>query len=66
MIQSREKELCKYCKYRHQEFSFFDGGVIYLTVNRCKKGYDVHCPEPECEGFKCNLKYKLKNIIVRW
>lgn len=65
MTYSREEGLCKYCKYHHQDFTFFDGGVIYLTVNRCKKGYDVHYPEPECGDFECKLGYKIKRIFVK-
>ena len=65
MTRSRKEELCKYCQHRHQEYTPFDGGAIYLTVDRCKKGYDLHSPEPECKGFKCKLKYKIKSIFIK-
>lgn len=62
--RSRKEELCKYCGNRHQEHTSFDGGAIYLTVDRCKKGHDIHSLELECNDFKCKLKYKIKSIFV--
>jgi hypothetical protein len=66
MSCSRKQELCNHCKHRHQEYTPFDGGAIYLTVDRCKKGHNKHSLELECEDFKCKLKYKIKNILIRW
>lgn len=66
MTRSRKEELCNHCKYRHQEYTAFDGGAIYLMVNTCKKGNNIHSLEPECDDIECTLKYKIKNIFVRW
>lgn len=65
MTRSRKEELCNYCKYRHQEYTSFDGGAIYLTVDKCKKGNDIHCQEPECLDFRCKLGYKIKQIFIK-
>lgn len=65
MTRSRKKELCNHCKYRHQKYESFDGGILYLMVDRCKKGNDIHSKEPECEDFKCKLGYKIKNIFIK-
>lgn len=65
MTRSRKEELCNHCKYRHQEYKSFDGGAIYLTVDKCKKGNDIHCLEPECEDFRCKLGYKIKSIFIK-
>ena len=65
MTRSRKEELCKHCKHRHQEFTPFDGGAIYLTVDKCKLGHNIHCSEPECEDFSCKLGYKIKSIFVK-
>lgn len=65
MTRSRKEELCKHCKYRHQEYTAFDGGAIYLTVNRCKKGNDIHDPEPECKDYRCKLGYKIKSMLIK-
>lgn len=66
MTRSRKEELCKHCKNRHQEYMPFDGGAIYLTVDRCKKGHDIYSQDLECNDFGCKLKNKIKNIFVRW
>lgn len=65
MTRSRKEELCNHCKNRHQEFTSFDGGAIHLTVDKCKKGYNIHSPELECDDFKCKLGYKIKNIFIK-
>ena len=65
MTRSRKEELCKHCKYHHQEYKSFDGEAIYLTVDRCRKGYNIHSPEPECEDFSCKLGYKIKTIFIK-
>ena len=66
MTRSRKEELCNHCKYRYQKYTAFDGGAIYLTVDKCRKGHNIHSQDLECEGFRCNLKDKIKNILVRW
>lgn len=66
MTRSRKNELCNHCKHHHRKYQYFDGGVFYLMVDKCKKGNNVHSLEPECDDFECNLKYKIKNIFVRW
>jgi hypothetical protein len=65
MSCSRKEELCNHCKNRRQEYTFFDGGAIYLTVDKCILGHNIHSLEPECEDFKCSLKYKIKSIFVK-
>lgn len=65
MSRSRKEELCKHCKNRHQEYESFDSGVIYLTVDRCKKGRNIHSPEVECEDFECKPGYKIKSIFIK-
>lgn len=66
MTRSRKEELCNHCKHHHQEYESFDGGVLYLMVDRCKKGHNINSTEFECFDFECNLRYKVKNILVRW
>lgn len=65
MTRSRKEELCNHCKYRYQEYTAFDGGVIYLTVDKCKKGHNIHSQDLECEDFKCKLGYKIKQIFIK-
>lgn len=65
MTRSRKEELCKHCKNHHQEYKSFDGGVIYLAVDRCKKRHNIHSLELECNDFECNLKYKIKSIFIK-
>ena len=65
MNRSRKDELCNHCKHRHQEYTPFDGGAIYLTIDRCRKGHNIHSTELECEDFNCKLGYKIKRIFIK-